>query len=265
MHYKKVLLTLDMVNGMTVTRLVTSEVKMSDISCMWYDDNTGFDYDKERERAFLLPQWGIYVCAYSRHRILTAIHSIGRDAVYSDTDSLKFIGDHSDYFEAINKQTEKIMIDVCKRYNLPIDLFNDLGSFENEYGDTGVTAKFLGAKRYITLEDDGYHTTIAGLPKKALSNYLDKLKIQYEIYGGKYPDMFEIFTDKMLLNSDVSLKNAHTYNDDYHSNIIDGVKCEELSSVGIYPIDFTMKLSQFYLALIQAESEEQKNYESRIY
>ena len=254
-----------MVKGMTVTRMVTSEIKMSEISCEWYDDSTGFDYEKEKERAFLLPQWGIYVCAYSRHRILCSIAEVGKDAVYSDTDSIKFIGEHSDYFNMVNKNTEKIMLDVCAKYNLPVELFNDLGSFENEYGDEGVTAKFLGAKRYITLEQDGYHTTIAGLPKKALNNYLNKLKIQYEIYGGKYPDMFEIFTNKMLLNSEVSLKNAHAYNDDEHTNIIDGVKCTELSSVGIYPIDFTMKLSDFYLALIQAEREQEKNYESRIH
>lgn len=61
-------LTKSLVNsgyGMTVTRLITSEIKMSDISCEWYSDDTCFNYDKEREKAFLLPQWGIYVCAYS--------------------------------------------------------------------------------------------------------------------------------------------------------------------------------------------------------
>jgi hypothetical protein len=61
------------------------------------------------------------------------------------------------------------------------------------------------------------------------------------------------------------MKNAHCYNDKPHQQYIDGVLCAELSSVGIYPIDFTMKLSDYYLACIQAEEERNEAYESRIY
>lgn len=154
---------------------------------------------------------------------------------------------------------------VCEMYSLDYSLFDDLGSFEKEY-DKPVRGKFMGAKRYIIQDDTGYHVTIAGLPKNSLIEYINKLKIQYEIYGyGSYPDMFKLFENRMLLNSEVSLKNAHCYNDDAHTHKIDGVECMELSSVGIYPIDFTMKLSDFYLSLIQNEIERSKNYENRIY
>lgn len=251
---------------MTVTRLVTNEVCMGDILCDWYLDSDKFDYENERKRAFLLPQWGIYVCAFSRYRILSAIYSIGNDACYSDTDSIKYIGNHDDYFDTVNKQTMETMQDVCKRYGLDYDLFYDLGSFEKEYDGKPVKAKFLGAKRYIVKDDNGYHTTIAGLPKKSLNKYMDKLKIQWEVTRmGEYPCMFDVFENNMLLNCEVSLKNAHTYNDEIHTHTIDGVKCMELSSVGIYPIDFTMKLSDFYLVLIRAEMESEKRYENRIY
>ena len=73
------------------------------------------------------------------------------------------------------------------------------------------------------------------------------------------------FLLRMLYNSEVSCKNAHCYNDAPHQHTIDGVKCMELSSVGIYPIDFTMQLSEFYLTLINMELERNKNYESRIH
>lgn len=251
---------------MTVTRLVTSEVCMSDISCEWYTDSSSFDYEKERKKAFLLPQWGIYVCSFSRSRILQSIFALGKDACYSDTDSIKYVGEHDDYFDTVNAKTTAIMEDVCKRYNLDYDLFYDLGSFEKEYDGKEVTAKFLGAKRYIVKDAEGYHTTIAGLPKKALQKYFDDFKIQWGIYQyGKYPDMFDIFEHNMFLDASVSLKNAHTYNDEEHHNIIDGVECSELSSVGIYPIDFTMKMSDFYLSLIAMQQERKEQYENRIY
>ena len=239
---------------------------MSDVSCEWYLDESKFDYDKERKKAFLLPQWGIYVCAYSRFRILSAIYSIGRDACYSDTDSIKYIGDHSEYFDAVNKKTRETMKKVCAMYNLDYSLFYDLGSFEEEYNGKEVQAKFLGAKRYIVKDDTGYHTTIAGLPKKSLEKFVDRLNLQRDMFDyGKRVNMFDVFETGMLLNCEVSLKNANTYNDTMHTHTIDGVQCMELSSIGIYPIEFTMKLSDMYLALISAERESEKRYEDRIY
>lgn len=252
---------------MCVTRLVEKEIKMSDISCEWYADPKGFNYDEERKKAFLLPQWGIYICAYSRFRILSAIAALGKDACYSDTDSIKYVGNHDDYFAAVNKHTQKTMRDVCDRYGLDYKLFYDLGSFEREYDGDTVTAKFMGAKRYLIKHKDKFELTLAGLPKKALQGYFDRLKLQYEIYQyGEYPiNMFDLFCDRMLLQAEVSLKNAHSYNDTPHETTINGYKCMELSSVGIYPIDFTMKLTDFYLALIQIEKERTEIYEDRIY
>ena len=262
-----------MVNGMCCTRLVESEVMLSDVTCEWYLDYNSFDYDKERKKAFLLPQWGIYICAYSRFRILESIYQIsdgkgraGNQACYSDTDSIKYVGNHDEFIEVSNKATRLKMKEVCERYNLDYSLFYDLGSFEKEYGGRGVRAKFLGAKRYIIEQDGEYYTTIAGLPKKALAGYVAGRKIQWEIYQyGDYPTTFSIFTDKMLLSADVSLKNAHTYNDEPHAGTINGVGVFELSSVGIYPIDFTMKLAPYYMTLITMLNERTEHYEDRIY
>ena len=253
--------------GMCVTRLVESEITLDNITCEWGSDNSNFDYESERKRAFLLPQWGIYICAYSRKRILEAIYSCGKDSLYTDTDSIKYIGNHSEYFEKENTKCREIMRDVCGLYNLDYNLFYDLGSFEKEFDGDKVKAKFLGAKRYIIKHNGNYEVTVAGLPKNSLKELYTKLKIQYEIFNyKKYPlEIFDYFTDRMLLDSEVSLKNAHTYNDEPHTSIINGVKCCELSSVGIYPIDFTMKLSEFYIRLINQLRESEVNYESRIY
>jgi len=252
---------------MCVTRLVEREIMIDNYTGEWYDSNDTFDYEKERKKAFLLPQWGIFICAYSRFRILSAIASLGSDSCYSDTDSIKYIGEHQDYFDRVNYETREKMKNVCELYDLDYTLFYDLGSFEKEYDGDEVQAKFLGAKRYIIKHNNEYEVTVAGLPKKAMVEYYNKLKIQYEIYQyGKYPlDLFDLFTDKMLLDTEVSMKNAVSYNDEPHTNYINGYKCTELSSVGIYPIDFTMKLSEFYVTLISQLQERNENYENRVY
>ena len=252
--------------GMMVTRLNTSEVKLSQLDYNWYLDNTEFSYEKEKKKAFLLPQWGIYVCAYSRYRIMSVIYSMGKDAIYSDTDSIKYLGNYDDMFDIINKQAEKNVKEVCDRLDLPFAYFYDLGSFEKEYGGREVKGKFLGAKRYIIQDGDKITVTIAGLPKNALTSYVNRLNLQKDMFGyGKRFTVFDLFEHNMLLRLDVSMKNAHCYNDKPHQQYIDGVLCAELSSVGIYPIDFTMKLSDYYLACIQAEEERNEAYESRIY
>jgi hypothetical protein len=50
----------------------------------------------------------------------------------------------------------------------------DLGMFDFE----GTCSKFktLGAKRYIYINDKGYHSTISGLRKDSFESYCDKEK-----------------------------------------------------------------------------------------
>ena len=134
---------------MMVTRLNTSEVKLSQLNYEWYLDDSEFSYEKEKKKAFLLPQWGIYVCAYSRYRIMSVINAMGENAIYSDTDSIKYLGDYDTLFNVINKQAEKNVKEVCDRLDLPFEYFYDLGSFEKEYGGREVKGKFLGfIKKY---------------------------------------------------------------------------------------------------------------------
>ena len=77
-------------------------------------------------------------------------------------------------------------------------------------------------------------------------------------------DIFDYFTDKMIMNQDVSLKNTSKYNDEPHSDIVDGVRMYSESSCGIYKIPFQMNLSIAYLTLLsQIKKEELQN--GRIY
>jgi hypothetical protein len=155
---------------------------------------------------------------------------------------------------SLNRKTEEIMREVCDLYDLDFELFKDLGSWEKEY--TNVKGKFLGAKRYIITDESGKtKTTIAGLPKKSLMTYCEQHN----------KDPYEVFTNKMLMNIEVSFKNASCYNDVPHSDYINGVKMNELSSVGIFGIDFTMTLNDFYIQQILELKERYRTNESRIY
>lgn len=241
--------------GMCVTRLTEYEVIL-DNENNW-DTVYSFDYEKEKSKAFLLPQWGIYISAYSRYRLLTTLYKIQKNGtyqgIYCDTDSIKYVGNYDHIFEKDNEQTQQIMKKVCADYNLDYNLFNDLGSWEKEY--SGVMGKFLGAKRYIITNEKGVtSTTIAGLPKKALIEYCEKYN----------KNIYDVFSHNMIMNVEVAFKNASCYNDEPHTDIIEGVRMNELSSVGIYPIEFTMKLDDFYMKQILQFKERYTNYEDRI-
>lgn len=248
--------------GCLVTRLAEREIILDDLG-EWDFDETMFDYDKERKKAFLLPQWGCYCTSHARHTLLKMVYRIecereryGGDVIYCDTDSIKMINfdKHKHLIDEYNAETMELMRKECKRQELPFEHFADLGCFDLEY--TGATMKTLGAKRYITRYADGHTAvTIAGLPKSSLVEYCEK----YD------KNIFVTFADEMLMNVEVSMKNASCYNDEPTSDIINGVVMTEQSSLCIYPIEFTMKLSQIFKNLIDNIKKESEKYERRIY
>ena len=83
---------LNSVYGMCVTDIVKDNAIYSD------DDNWGFekvDIDEEIQKyndsknRFLYYAWGIWVTAYARRNLWTGILAVGKDYIYSDTDSIK--------------------------------------------------------------------------------------------------------------------------------------------------------------------------------
>ena len=242
--------------GMTVTRLTEKEIALDDNN-EWIIENN-FNYEEEKRKAFLLPQWGIYVCAYSRYRLLEMLYKIQKDGkyegIYCDTDSIKCVGDYNKLFENENKKIENTMKKVCNMYNLDFSVFHDLGSWEKEFSK--VKGKFLGAKRYIITDENGNtKATIAGLPKKSFMEYCKKYN--------KNP--YDVFNDNMMMDIEVSFKNASCYNDLPHYDIVEGEKMMELSSVGIFPIEFTMNVNDYYLNQIEILKRRYEKNESRVY
>lgn len=203
--------------------------------------------------------WGIYTTAMARYNLLVNLVLIGHDAIYCDTDSVyvlhperyqSVIDDYNCGVMAKNKRLIMSWNDAHKKHAFmrPIDetVFIDLGCFDPICeSEAGVYDSFkaLGAKRYIKTSGNETESTIAGLPKTALIEYCGKGDM----------DIYTVFKDDMQIPA---CKRAHCYNDTPHGRCItdymgNTMYVEELTSCGIFEIDFSMGIDSDYLVLIR--------------
>lgn len=240
--------------GMTVSRMHPTEIKY-DEEMGWTDElNESFSYEKEKDKAFLLPQFGIWITAAARHKLLTVQHRC-KNVYYGDTDSLFMENcEHNRrVLEEINREQMKRNKQAIKHYGLS-KYFLTIGTWDIE-AENIDRFKTLGAKRYIEEIDGKLSVTIAGLPKNALVDYCQENNL----------DLFEIFRNKMFLDVIVSKKLAHTYNDKPHAEVVNGELMVERSSVGIYKTTFQLTLAEEYLNLMRKIKEVEQHGEARIY
>lgn len=256
------------VYGCTVTRLCVEEIVLQNGE--WCTDATSFDFERERKKAFMLPQWGIWITSWARFQLLSTVYAIEceatakdgdiknpcGDVIYCDTDSIKMMNydKHKATIDRINKEIGEQMKQRILSQNLPFEHFDNLGQFDLEYEH--ATMKTLGAKRYITTYADGKtKVTVAGLPKKALTNYCAETGA----------DIYDMFDDGLLMSIDIAMKNASCYNDEPTEAIIDGERMQELSSICIFPIPFSLKLDKIYKLMLENIERKEQKYEKRIY
>lgn len=140
------------------------------------DDNAIQD-DLDKLKPFVNYSWGVWVTAYGRFDIVNVLADVGRDYVYSDTDSAKIIHAerHLHIFEKFNNECDERIRAVC--YALDIDralfypkdkkgIVHPLGHFENE--GTYFYFKSLGSKKYCYEIDNKFNCIVAGLRKRYL-------------------------------------------------------------------------------------------------
>lgn len=112
-------------------------------------------------------QWGVWTTARARERLqimIDAVHeSPHAEFVYTDTDSVKYIGEYD--LEIINKELRQTAIENGAYAS---DLAGDvhyMGVYE--YEGTYKRFETMGAKSYVYEDENGLHITIAGVPKEA--------------------------------------------------------------------------------------------------
>lgn len=232
--------------GMTVTRLVTTDLIFDNEKKIFQEEKTSKPWFRITKNVCLSPYWGIYVTAHARYKLLKLIHEITlnsdgfSDCIYSDTDSVYLTNyqKHKPIIDKINAEIRVKNITLGK-------YFDTLGTFDLE--KENIDFKTLGAKRYMTYSHDIYDATIAGVDGQRYIQSIPEKENPFDYFD---------FNKTCVLDIDVSGKKAHHYFFTPEETVIvdDGqTKCEMecFSGCAIYDVSFGLKFSDVWLRMIE--------------
>lgn len=194
---------------------------------------------KSSYNTFLLYQWGVFITAYARLHLHMMLQKVGLDAVYIDTDSIKFIGEHNiNYFLEENERIKEIAANNMAIAFNPEGKAEILGVWEYE----GVYEEFktVGAKKYCYKKDGKYTVTVSGMNKEKGS---EKIKSM---------DDFELGT----VYEDVG-RHTSWYND--NTPFFTRIKGNDIlitPNVGILETTYTLGVTDEYMELLLKALEE---------
>lgn len=241
------------------------------------DSYTHTKYGLAEPEFWLSPFYGIWITAHARRRILYAIHMLGDDGLYSDTDSVYFknVDKHKEFFDNWNATIEAQNREL---FGDDFDLLGDLGTFDpvalkwkDENGKKQssfcYTFKTWGAKRYVKADEMGHiEQTVAGLKKGTIK---ETCKHNAEKMGLKLSEKelamrcFDFFKPGMTIKPEMADKLTTRYNDAPHMDIVtdefgNSETMQEFSSVALYAVPFEMKVDDIYIALASYVQENQR-------
>ena len=254
--------------GMCVTDICREEVSYQDgvWSKQMGDIKELLEKNNLSKNRFIFYGWGIWVTAYARRNLFTAIYELGKDYIYSDTDSVKFINyeKHKEYFDNYNNRVILKLEKAMKFHNLPFELVSPktikgetktlgLWDFDGYY----KKFKTLGAKRYMVVyEDDELSLTCSGVNKKNAIPYLKQVYKTNDAILKAFDDDLKIpseyISEVTKQKESATGKQTHTYID----NEVSGEVYDYLGNKGSYyeksiihlePCDFSLSLSDEYL------------------
>lgn len=204
------------------------------------------DYNNNDSR-FLYYPWGVFITAYARKNLFSAILNIQEDYIYTDTDSIKFSNyeQHKQYFDNYNYNIIEKIKNVCEKQNLDIHKFMPktikgvekiIGQWDSD-GDYKIF-KTCGAKRYMdTDQNNELSLTVAGLNKKTAIPFLLK-KFNNDIEA-----IFNYFDSGFYIPQEASGKLTPFYSDSGFTEVLtdyNGVKYKvvEKSFINLEPTTF---------------------------
>lgn len=215
-------------------------------------------YNKKKDR-FLFYPWGVFITAYCRRDIWQyGIMKAGKDYVYCDTDSVKYIGHHPEIEKDYNKIILKKILKACRYHGIDISRvapktkkgkIKPLGVFEFD----GHYSKFstLGAKRYMMQYSEDTRNkpenrgelkiTVAGLNKEKGAEFMKT-----------FQNPFKEFRDDMTVPAEYSGRQTATYIDEPVSGVItdylgNTAEYHELSCLHLEGSDYTMSVAGDYI------------------
>ena len=178
-EYAKAKARLNSIYGCMVMKIDQSMIHWDPVKKIYTDDTPDLaealaKFYKSRNN-FLSYQQGLYICAFSRLQLRQMLWTVGKDAIYCDTDSIKGVGDHLHDFEIENEKRRKMAEDNGAYAEDKNGNPYFLGVWENETEEHLYDEfKTLGAKKYVYSQGDKIVSTIAGVSKKAGAEYFKK-------------------------------------------------------------------------------------------
>lgn len=239
--------------GATVKRIRLDKITINERGD-WCRDLVREQFETERAKTLLLPQWGIWVTSAARYELLSMLYKLtkaGVQVVYMDTDSIKYIPSHR--AEQIFKHYNNMIRRRLHNRKLRDPYFSDLSMYDIEVsGNPALLFKTLGAKRYIYQEDDIIHATVSGMPKASIYNLGDdpkKIFANFNLTGYNLPPA-------------ESGKITTKYRDAPHEALVgigrDREKMSELTSVALYEIPFSLTLKGEFITYVQDKQREER-------
>ena len=208
---------------------------------------------------------GVWVTSYAKRQILEPIKKLSENALYSDTDSVKYQG-YSRYkkmWSHLNAKHKTEFYNAMRYQNIKEEKYtfydkhgtqHFMGVFEEE--PTYKRFKALGSKRYLVEYENGeMESTVAGAPK----NLVDSL-------GKTNDEKFKNFSNYFTLKN---CKLCHTYTEEDTYRIITDYEGKSdivhiKSGVCLMPADFSMNWSdtfiEFLLGKIELEDKDIYRY-----
>lgn len=197
--------------------------------------------DKHNKRAFLNYAWGVWTTCWSRRRLADGINIVTKNDtepfnfIYSDTDSIKYIGDVS--FKEYNDKVEADAIRCGAYASDNKGEVHFMGVYEDEGYKLPNRFKTLGAKKYVLEDEDRkLHITIAGVNKKLGGIELGKL---------------ENFKDGFIFNKAGGTESVFNDKVDMYYLTLEGKKLHITDNVVIRDSTYTLGITAEYQAILQ--------------
>lgn len=197
--------------------------------------------DKHNKRAFLNYAWGVWTTCWSRRRLADGINIVTKNDtepfnfIYSDTDSIKYIGDVS--FKEYNDKVEAEAIRTGAYASDNKGEVHFMGVYEDEGYKLPNRFKTLGAKKYVLEDEDKkLHITIAGVNKKLGGIELGKL---------------ENFKDGFIFNKAGGTESVFNDKVDLYYLTLEGKRLHITDNVVIRDSTYTLGITAEYQAILQ--------------
>ncbi len=234
--------------GMMATNPVRPQLVFNELTGDFDFDLDNYDIaaelTKNKKRAFLPYQWGVWTTAWARYFLQLAIDACGDYFIYTDTDSVKHvINDEID--EKLAKINRSILRTSINHNAYAKDIHGKthyLGVYEHE----GNYSQFatLGAKKYIYQDCNGLHIVIAGVNKKVGAQELQRIAEQSGM------DPFKLFVNKDLTFKDAGGTEAKYFYHQPYIVIREGHELEITSNVRLKQHEYKLGISGEYDALL---------------